>query len=98
MGYLVNSPEFGWFNTSIHLKASNPLDADKKLRALYPEREIELVNTTRKSSWDEHVLDMLWTMDKELYLSLWEPEITTKQMIHKLRQYPEWEVFYAQPR
>ena len=51
--------------------------------------EIVILSTTKVGSKEEQVLDRLWDINRDLYYELWEPDISTRQMIRKLiTQYP----------
>jgi len=50
---------------------------------------ITILSVTRVCSDNEQILDRFWDVYPEDYITLWEPDITTKEMIEKLKEtYP----------
>ena len=43
--------------------------------------EIIILSVTRVGSMEEQILDRLWDINQDLYYELWEPGISTTQMI-----------------
>ena len=88
-----------FFLTSTRVKAESPEEAVNKLKTWYSKQSrwlgarkprIEVLEVTIGKSEDVNALDMLWLMHRNVYLELWQPEITTKRMVSRLKsKYPE---------
>lgn len=51
--------------------------------------EIIILSVTRVGSKEEQILDRLWDINQDIYYELWEPGVSTREMITKLiENYP----------
>ena len=74
----------------IHVKAKDEESASNKVKKLCHTKEI--ISTRKVRTWNEWLLERWYYIDPDSYIIEWEPEITTEQMIKKMRKYPElWE-------
>ena len=88
-----------FFLTNARMKAESPEEAVTDLNAWYSKQakrlqvrkpKIKIFEITTGKSEDENALDILWLMHRNIYLELWEPGITTRKMVSKLKKkYPE---------
>lgn len=88
---LVVTPSFPTrHNVPIILRvhASSEEESIEKAKSQYPGPVI-IHSTRRVKTLEDNCLDILWEAHSDIYLELWEPDITTKQMLKRLKEkYP----------
>ena len=90
--FLLYHPKFGVNPTKLTIKAKSEEEVPGIITKLHPV-DTEVLSTREISSWDEYALEIFWQAHPELYLKIWEPDMTTKEMMRKFKQqYPAiWE-------
>lgn len=92
------TPEGEDITTTVRISANSPKEAQAKVKnwyksQQYPPKDLMLLSCQEVKNLDEYALDILWESNKDIYLSIWEPDITTAEMLKNLkRRYPQtWE-------
>ena len=97
VAYIVYSPKYGEVETYLNIAATSKDEIPKKIARLHPDVKTEVYYITELKNWDDYILDILWEAHETIYLRLWEPGISTTEMIRKLKKYypPIWRGFYG---
>ena len=76
---------------TVRVTAETSTEATKKVKKWYkkspqPVESITFLSSNEIQNLEDYALDLLWQTNPNLYLRLWEPDITTKAMLTKLKK------------
>lgn len=69
----------------LRVSASNDEEAKERAKSKFA-GSTRVISVRRVKTLEENCLDILWESHSDLYLKIWEPDITTKEFLRKLKK------------